>query len=39
MFAKAHGVAAKTDRLDARVLAQFGAVMNPAIRPPAPEAF
>src|SRR5882762_3248894 len=39
MFAKAHGVAAKTDRLDARVLAQFGAVMNPAIRPPVPEAF
>ena len=37
-FAKAQGTLAKTDRLDARVLAQFGAVMNPAIRPPAPEA-
>jgi transposase len=35
MFAKAQGIMAKTDRLDARVLAQFGAVMNPAIRPPA----
>lgn len=39
MFAKAHGVVAKTDRLDARVLAQFAAVMNPVIRPPAPQAF
>lgn len=38
MFAKAQGIFAKTDRLDARVLAQFAAVMNPAIRPPAPEA-
>jgi transposase len=37
MFAKAQGVFAKTDRLDARVLAQFAAVMAPAVRPPAPE--
>ena len=37
MFAKAQGVFAKTDRLDARVLAQFAAVMTPASRPPAPE--
>lgn len=37
MFAKAQGILAKTDRLDARVLAQFAAVMAPASRPPAPE--
>lgn len=37
MFAKACGILAKTDRLDARVLAQFAAVMTPAVRPPAPE--
>lgn len=37
-FAKAQGILAKTDRLDARVLASFAVVMNPAIRPPAPEA-
>lgn len=37
LFAKAQGVLAKTDRLDARVLAQFAAVMTPARRPPAPE--
>jgi len=37
-FAKAQGILAKTDRLDARVLAMFAAVMNPALRPPAPEA-
>jgi len=37
MFAKAQGVRAKTDRLDAKVLAQFAAVMTPASRPPAPE--
>jgi transposase len=34
MFARATGVLAKTDRLDAAVLARFGAVMTPAIRPP-----
>lgn len=38
MFAKAQGIFAKTDRLDARVLALFAALMAPAIRPPAPEA-
>lgn len=37
MFAKAQGILAKTDRLDARVLAQFAAVMNPAVRAPAPQ--
>ena len=37
MFAKAQGILAKTDRLDARVLAQFAAIMNPAMRAPAPE--
>ncbi len=37
MFAKACGVLAKTDRLDARVLAQFAAVMAPAVRTPASE--
>ena len=35
MFAKAQGVLAKTDRLDARVLAAFAAVMHPAVRAPA----
>jgi len=38
MFAKAQGIAAKTDRLDARVLAQFAMVMAPPVRPPAPQA-
>lgn len=38
MFAKAQGVLAKTDRLDARLLAQFAAVMNPVRRPPRAEA-
>lgn len=37
MFAKAQGILAKTDRLDARVLAAFAAVMSPAMRPPAPQ--
>jgi len=37
MFAKAQGVLAKTDRLDARVLAQFAAVMAPTVRAPASE--
>lgn len=37
MFAKACGILAKTDRLDARVLANFAAVMTPAVRTPAPE--
>ncbi len=38
MFAKARGILAKTDRLDARVLALFAATMSPAVRPPAPQA-
>jgi transposase len=38
MFAKAAGILAKTDRLDARVLAQFAAVMAPAMRPPPAQA-
>ena len=38
MFAKAQGIFAKTDRLDARVLALFAAVMTPTARPPASEA-
>jgi len=32
-FARASGLLAKTDKLDARVLAQFGRAMNPAPRP------
>lgn len=32
-FARAHGLLAKTDRLDAYVLALFGARMRPALRP------
>lgn len=35
MFAKARGILAKTDRLDARVLALFAAVMAPTSRVPA----
>ena len=38
MFAKAQGIFAKTDRLDARVLALFAALMVPSARPPAPQA-
>jgi transposase len=38
MFAKAQGILAKTDRLDARLLAQFAAIMDPVRRPPQPEA-
>ena len=38
MFAKAHGILAKTDRLDARVLAMVAAMMDPRARPPTPEA-
>lgn len=33
-FARASGLLAKTDRLDARVLAQFGERMQPTARPP-----
>jgi transposase len=32
-FAKAQGVYAKTDKIDARVIAQFGSVMQPEVRP------
>lgn len=32
-FAGAQGILAKTDELDARVIAQFGAVMKPEVRP------
>ena len=37
MFAKAQGILAKTDRLDARTLAQFAAVMAPPVRAPEPQ--
>jgi len=37
MFAKAQGILAKTDRLDARVLALFAAMMDPSVRAPAPQ--
>jgi transposase len=37
MFAKASGIFAKTDRLDAKVLAMFAAMMSPACRPPASQ--
>jgi transposase len=36
-FARAQGTLAKTDRLDARVLARFAAVIAPAERAPLPE--
>jgi transposase len=38
MFAKAQGIFAKTDQLDARVLAAFAAMMEPSARAPAPQA-
>jgi transposase len=38
MFARSQGIFAKTDRLDAKVLAKFAAVMAPSCRPPVPEA-
>jgi transposase len=37
MFAKAQGIFAKTDRLDARVLAMFAAMMTPSLRAPASQ--
>lgn len=37
-FAKATGQLAKTDRIDARILARFAATVRPAIRPLADEA-
>ena len=37
-FARATGRLAKTDRLDAQVLAEFGAAVNPPVRPlPGPQ--
>lgn len=39
LFAKAIGFLAKTDRLDARMLAMFAMSLTPAARPPAPESF
>jgi transposase len=38
MFAKAHGIFAKTDRLDAKVLAMFAEIMAPSCRAPTPQA-
>lgn len=38
MFAKAQGILAKTDLLDAKVLSMFASVMAPSCRTPAPEA-
>jgi transposase len=32
-FAKAQGINAKTDKMDSRIIAQFGAVMKPEVRP------
>jgi transposase len=37
MFARSQGIAAKTDRIDARMLALFGSMTAPACRPLAPE--
>jgi transposase len=37
-FAKASGQLAKTDRIDARVLAHFAAAINPPLRPPKSDA-
>src|SRR6202045_2512444 len=38
MFAKAQGILAKTDQLDARVLASFAVIMTPSKCAPAPQA-
>ncbi|HTF94725.1 MAG TPA: transposase [Cellvibrio sp.] len=32
-FAKAQGIIAKTDKMDSRLIAQFGAIMKPEVRP------
>jgi len=37
LFAEAIGTLAKTDRVDARILAIFGESLDPAITPPSPE--
>ena len=39
LFAEAIGLLAKTDRLDARMLALFAMSLTPTARPPAPETF
>jgi transposase len=31
-FAKAQGILAKTDKIDARLIAQFGVIMKPEVR-------
>ena len=38
LFAEANGTLAKTDRVDAKMLAMFGQAIGPQARPPAPEA-
>ena len=38
LFAKAMGQLAKTDKVDARMLALMGAMLEPKAKPPAPEA-
>jgi transposase len=38
MFAKALGILAKSDPLDASVLARYGYMINPAVRQPPPQA-
>jgi transposase len=38
LFAEANGTLAKTDRVDARMLAIFGQALGPQPRPPAPQA-
>src|SRR5262249_5192949 len=37
LFAEAIGILAKTDRLDARMLAMFAMSLTPTVRPPAPK--
>ena len=37
LYAEARGQLAKTDKIDARMLAMFGAELSPEARPPAPE--
>lgn len=38
-FAKAQGVLAKTDRIDAEIIAEFGVKLNPIFRPLPPEKY
>jgi transposase len=37
MFAKALGILAKTDQIDASVLSRYGYMVRPAVRPPQPQ--